>query len=191
MESIPQFGEAESPQSPAEPVGLFERLYMRALMLLNSIGSIWIFALMILIVADVVARSGFNQPINGVTDIASFSIIGIVFLQLGATVYTGRMTKGDVLLELLNRYSRRTGALLEALFLLVGAAMFALIVRAIWPTLTRALARNEYFGVEGVFTFPTWPVRMIIVVGAAAVVITYLLQAAKALHAGFARGARR
>ena len=191
MESIPQFGEAESPQSPAEPVGLFERLYMRALMLLNSIGSIWIFALMILIVADVVARSGFNQPINGVTDIASFSIIGIVFLQLGATVYTGRMTKGDVLLEILNRYSRRTGALLEALFLLVGAAMFALIVRAIWPTLTRALARNEYFGVEGVFTFPTWPVRMIIVVGAAAVVITYLLQAAKALHAGFARGAQR
>jgi TRAP-type mannitol/chloroaromatic compound transport system permease small subunit len=191
VESIPQFGEAESPQSPAEPVGLFERLYMRALMLLNSIGSIWIFALMILIVADVVARSGFNQPINGVTDIASFSIIGIVFLQLGATVYTGRMTKGDVLLEILNRYSRRTGALLEALFLLVGAAMFALIVRAIWPTLTRALARNEYFGVEGVFTFPTWPVRMIIVVGAAAVVITYLLQAAKALHAGFARGAQR
>jgi TRAP-type mannitol/chloroaromatic compound transport system permease small subunit len=191
VESIPQFGEAESPQSPAEPVGLFERLYMRALMLLNSIGSIWIFALMILIVADVVARSGFNQPINGVTDIASFSIIGIVFLQLGATVYTGRMTKGDVLLELLNRYSRRTGALLEALFLLVGAAMFALIVRAIWPTLTRALARNEYFGVEGVFTFPTWPVRMIIVVGAAAVVITYLLQAAKVLRAGFARGARQ
>jgi TRAP-type mannitol/chloroaromatic compound transport system permease small subunit len=191
VESIPQFGEAESPQPPAEPVGLLERLYMRALMLLNSIGSIWIFALMILIVADVVARSGFNQPINGVTDIASFSIIGIVFLQLGATVYTGRMTKGDVLLEILNRHSRRTGALLEALFLLVGAAMFALIVRAIWPTLTRALARNEYFGVEGVFTFPTWPVRMIIVVGAAAVVITYLLQAAKALHAGFARGARR
>ena len=191
MESIPQFGEAESPQSPAEPVGLFERLYMRALMLLNSIGSIWIFALMILIVADVVARSGFNHPIDGVTDIASFSIIGIVFLQLGATVYTGRMTKGDVLLEILNRHSRRTGALLEALFLLVGAAMFALIVRAIWPTLTRALARNEYFGVEGVFTFPTWPVRMIIVVGAAAVVITYLLQAAKALHAGFARRARQ
>ena len=191
MESIPQFGEAEASQSPAEPAGLLERLYMRALMLLNSIGSIWIFALMILIVADVVARSGFNQPINGVTDIASFSIIGIVFLQLGATVYTGRMTKGDVLLEILNRYSRRTGALLEALFLLVGAAMFALIVRAIWPTLTRALARNEYFGVEGVFTFPTWPVRMIIVVGAAAVVITYLLQAAKALHAGFARGARQ
>jgi len=191
VESIPQFGEAESPQSPAEPVGLFERLYMRALMLLNSIGSIWIFALMILIVADVVARSGFNHPIDGVTDIASFSIIGIVFLQLGATVYTGRMTKGDVLLEILNRHSRRTGALLEALFLLVGAAMFALIVRAIWPTLTRALARNEYFGVEGVFTFPTWPVRMIIVVGAAAVVITYLLQAAKALHAGFARRARQ
>lgn len=191
MESIPQFGEAEASQPPAESVGFIERMYMRALMLLNSIGSIWIFALMILIVADVVARSGFNQPINGVTDIASFSIIGIVFLQLGATVYTGRMTKGDVLLQFLNRYSRRTGALLEALFLLVGAAVFALIVRAIWPTLTRALARNEYFGVEGVFTFPTWPVRTIIVVGAAAVVITYLLQAAKALRAGFAKGARQ
>jgi TRAP-type mannitol/chloroaromatic compound transport system permease small subunit len=160
-------------------------------MLLNSIGSVWIFALMLLIVADVIARSGFNHPIDGVTDISAFSIIGIVFLQLGATVYTGRMTKGDVLLEFLNRRSRRVGAMLEALFLLVGAAVFALIVRAIWPTLTRAIARKEFFGVEGVFTFPTWPVRTIIVVGAAAVVLTYLLQAAKVLRAGFAGGAQQ
>lgn len=191
MESIPQFGETETARPPDESVGFLERMFMRALMLLNSIGSVWIFALMLLIVADVIARSGFNHPIDGVTDISAFSIIGIVFLQLGATVYTGRMTKGDVLLELLNRRSRRAGAMLEALFLLVGAAVFALIVRAIWPTLTRSLARNEFFGVEGVFTFPTWPVRTIIVVGAAAVVLTYLLQAAKALRAGFAGGVQQ
>jgi TRAP-type mannitol/chloroaromatic compound transport system permease small subunit len=191
MESIPQFGDADTARPPGQPVGLPERLFMRALMLLNSIGSVWIFALMLLIVADVIARSGFNHPIDGVTDISAFSIIGIVFLQLGATVYTGRMTKGDVLLEFLNRRSRRAGAMLEALFLLVGAAVFALIVRAIWPTLTRAIARKEFFGVEGVFTFPTWPVRTIIVVGAAAVVLTYLLQAAKVLRAGFAGGAQQ
>ena len=159
---------------------------------LNSIGTVWIFVLMFLICADVIARSGFNHPIDGVTDISAFSIIGIVFLQIGATVHTGRMTKGDVLLEIITRHSKQWGALFESLFLLVGAAMFALIVHASWRPFTRAFGRNEFFGVEGVFTFPTWPVRLIIVVGAAAVVIAYVVQVSDILRRAFnnSRGAR-
>lgn len=180
----------EAPQlddaRPAAPAGPLERLFAGAIGILNGAGTIWIFVLMFLIVADVIARSGFNHPIDGVTDIAAFSIIGIVFLQIGATVHSGRMTKGDVLLEMLTNRSRRWGAIMESVFLLVGAAMFALVIRASWPLLQRSLARNEFFGVEGVFTFPTWPIRLIIVVGAAAAVIAYLIQVAKLLRRGFA-----
>lgn len=173
-------------QQPATSRSWLYRAFERVVMVLNSIGTIWIFALMFLICADVVLRSGFNRPIDGVTDIAAFSIIGIVFLQLGATVHTGRMTKGDVLLELITRRSRRAGAWVESLFLLVGTAMFALVVRASWPLLMRSFERKEFFGVEGVFTFPTWPVRMIIVVGAGAVAIAYLFQIALVLQRAYA-----
>jgi TRAP-type mannitol/chloroaromatic compound transport system permease small subunit len=175
----------DEPQRPAEPRSAAYRLFEHVLMALNSVGSVWIFALMFLICADVLMRDLFNAPINGVSDIAAFSIIGIVFLQLGATVHTNRMTKGDVLLELVSKRSARAGALIEALFLLVGAVMFMLVIRATWPLLTRSIQRNEFFGVEGVFTFPTWPVRVIILVGSAAVVLAYLVKVADQLKRAF------
>ena len=178
----PDFDDAG--QSNAQRGWLY-RAYEGVLMGLNSIGTVWIFVLMFLICADVIARSGFNHPIDGVTDISAFSIIGIVFLQIGATVHTGRMTKGDVLLEIITRRSKQWGAVFESLFLLVGAAMFALIVHASWLPFTRAYRRSEFFGVEGVFTFPTWPIRLIIVVGAAAVVIAYLVQISEILRKAF------
>ena len=134
--AAPEFDKAGSSRPVKEHHGLAYRIFDRVLMLLNSIGSIWIFVLMFLICADVVARSGFNHPIDGVTDIAAFSIIGIVFLQLGATVHTGRMTKGDVLLEMLSNRSKRAGALMESLFLLVGATMFCLVIWASWTPFT-------------------------------------------------------
>ena len=159
--AAPDFDDRGPSRPDQERHGLAYRIFDRVLMLLNSIGSIWIFVLMFLICADVVARSGFNHPIDGVTDIAAFSIIGIVFLQLGATVHTGRMTKGDVLLELLSNRSKRAGAIMESLFLLVGATMFCMVIWASWTPFMRAVSRNEFFGVEGVFTFPTWPIRLI------------------------------
>jgi TRAP-type mannitol/chloroaromatic compound transport system permease small subunit len=166
----------DQPAPPAEHRSWPYLAFERVLMALNNIGSVWIFALMFLICADVVMRAFFNAPIDGVADIAAFSIIGIVFLQLGATVHTNRMTKGDVLLEIISKRSARAGALVEALFLFVGAVMFALIIRAAWPLLTRAIQRDEFFGVQGVFTFPTWPVRVIIIVGSIAVVLVYLVK---------------
>lgn len=186
----PQFD--DDGRARSEPRGLLYRSYEGVLMGLNSIGTVWIFILMFLICADVIARSGFNHPIDGVTDISAFSIIGIVFLQIGATVHTGRMTKGDVLLEIITRHSKKWGAVFESVFLFVGAAMFALVVNASWLPFTRAYRKAEFFGVEGVFTFPTWPVRLIIVVGAAAVVIAYLVQISDILRKAFAnQGAAR
>ena len=184
----PQFDDAGRNDALTERRGWLYRAYEGVLMGLNSIGTVWIFVLMFLICADVIARSGFNHPIDGVTDISAFSIIGIVFLQIGATVHTGRMTKGDVLLAIITKRSIRWGAVVESFFLLVGAAMFAFIVNASWLPLTRSFGRKEFFGVEGVFTFPTWPIRLIIVVGAAAVTIAYLVQVGDLLRKAFASG---
>ena len=52
-----------------------------------SIGTVWTFLLMLLIVADVIGRSFLSLPITGVAEVAGQSVVAIVFLQLGAAVF--------------------------------------------------------------------------------------------------------
>lgn len=150
---------------------------------LAALGTIWIFALMALIVADVLGRNFFDSPITGVAEIAARSVVAIVFLQIAAAVLAGRMTRADFLIIALQRLSPALVRVLECLFALVGALVFAAIVWASWPDTADAYRTSEYFGVQGLFTIPTLPFRMINVVGAALACVAYLIVAAQALTA--------
>lgn len=165
---------ATAPQRPTGPLGW-------ALSALNAIGTLWIALLMALIVADIVGRGFLNAPILGVAEMAAKSIIGIVFLQIGATIHAHRMTRADMLYDRLIRVAPRLGHLLEAFFCALGIAVFLVIARSSLPYFQEAWAQNEFFGVQGVWTLPTWPVRGIIVLGAAAACVAYLAHLLAAL----------
>ena len=71
----------------SEPAGAFDatgnpisRAFMALVAGLNSVGTAWIFALMVLINVDVLARYFFNAPIQGVAEVVELSIVGIVFV---------------------------------------------------------------------------------------------------------------
>ncbi|MBL8591022.1 MAG: TRAP transporter small permease [Methylobacteriaceae bacterium] len=147
-----------------------------------AIGTIWTFLLMALIVADVVGRSFLSMPITGVAEIAAHSIVAIVFLQLAATVHAGRMTRADFLIERLHRAAPGAARVVEAVFLLFGAAIAGLIAYASFRPTLNAYAAGEFFGVRGVFTISTWPFRAIIVGGAGLAAIVYVARAAHALR---------
>ena len=49
---------------------------------MNALGTLWIFALVVLLNTDVLGRNFFGKPLLGVPEILSISIVGIVFLQL-------------------------------------------------------------------------------------------------------------
>jgi TRAP-type C4-dicarboxylate transport system permease small subunit len=140
---------------------------------LAAIGTIWTFALMLLICADVIGRSFLNAPITGVSEIAAQSVVGIVFLQIGATIYRRRMTRADFLIERIVAAAPRLGRGIEMLFLLVGAGVMAFIAQAAWPGVWDSLQMREFFGVQGLFTVPTWPFRALIVLGGAAGALAY------------------
>ena len=142
---------------------------------LNSIGTLWIFALMIVISLDVIGRTAFNSPLPGVLELVRLSIVGIVFIQLGHTLRAGRMTRADNLLQLLQRRWPRAGYGLQALFGLAGTALFAVLFYASYPFLLRSWASGEYAGIEGYITYPVWPVRLIILVGSVCAGLQYLL----------------
>ncbi len=145
--------------------------------IMSSIGTLAIGALMVLIVADVLGRNFFNAPITGVAEIAGRAVVAIVFLQVAAAILQKRLTRADFLIRRLQGVSPKGVCLVEALFCIAGMIVFALIVWASWPKLASAWATSEFFGVQGVFTIPTWPFRGITVLGSAAAVLAALYRA--------------
>lgn len=150
---------------------------------LNGLGSLVIASVMVLMCADVVLRNLFNQPIDGVAELVATSIIIIVFLQLPATLRHGRMSRADLFIDPFVARRPRAGKRLRALFSLAGVFACGVIAYATWPLLMRAWRDNEFLGIEGVFTFPTWPMRAVVVLGAVLAAVQYLLLAFQDMEA--------
>lgn len=144
---------------------------------LNALGTLWIVALMLLVNSDVLGRELFNAPVRGTTELVALSIVGIVFLQLADTLATGRLTRADILLDRLRRTRPWLGALLQAVYHIVGALLMAVILWAAWEPLFESIRIQEYVGALGDFTAPVWPVRLIMLIGMLVTLITFLLLA--------------
>jgi TRAP-type C4-dicarboxylate transport system permease small subunit len=162
-------------------------LFRRALLLLNSIGTVWIFILMIVIVTDVIGRTVFTRPLPGVPELVSISIIGIVFLQIGQALRSGRITRVDTLLGLLDRRVPKLSALLQGFYGLLGMALFIALFNACLPLFIRAWQNGDYVGVEGYITYPVWPVRLFMLIGCVGAAIQYVLFAARDFARAFHR----
>ncbi len=153
-----------------ERLGWFDRLVVG----LNALGSFWILLLILLITSDALGRSFFTHPIVGTHELVQLSIVGIVFLQLGDAIRTGRLTRSDTFLGVLQFRKPRAGAALEGVFCLLGAAYMAIGLWGSVPLLKEAIERNSWIGNEGVFTAPVWPVKTIIVIGLAVCLVQFL-----------------
>jgi len=145
---------------------------------MSAVGTAGIGALMLLIVADVIGRNFLDRPITGVSEIAARGVVALVFLQSAAAILHRRLTRADFLVRRLSNIAPRGVCLLEMLFCLFGAVVFALIVWASYPKLLSAWSSAEFFGVQGVWTIPTWPFRAITVFGAGVASAAALYRAA-------------
>ena len=177
----------------SDPSGAFEasgnsirRAFLTLVAGLNSVGTAWIFALMVLINVDVRARYFFNAPIQGVAEVIELSIVGIVFLQISDAVRVGRLTRSDGLYRQILMRQPAVGHILGVLFDLAGAAFFMLILLGAIPRLIEAYERGYFAGNEGLFVVQVWPIRLILVVGCIVVALQFLVLAwhnVKALQA--------
>lgn len=152
-------------------------MFSRLLGAMNALGTVWIFLLMILINADILGRELFNAPVRGTTELLALSIVGIVFLQLGHTLMVGRMTRSDMVIDTLLQKRPPVGHALQGIYALLGA-IFAFII--FWGSIAPfqdAIEIGEYVGAAGDFTAPTWPIKLLILIGSAAMGIQYLIMA--------------
>lgn len=141
---------------------------------LNAIGTVWIFGLLLLINSDIGARALFKAPIPGVPEIVELSIVGIVFLQIAHTLRVGRLTRADVLFNALVRHWPQLARVLGLAFNLIGAALFAIIFAVSVPYFSESWTKDLFVGAEGGFTAPTWPVKLITLIGCAAMAAQFL-----------------
>ncbi len=141
---------------------------------LNAVGTLWIFAIMVAVNADVFARFLFSAPISGVPLLIELSIVAIVFVQLAAALRGGRMTRSDVLIGRLLGTRAMLGHTLQAIYHLAGAILMAGIVHYVLPILERAWERDTYAGLEGDVTIAIWPYKLFLVLGAGFCAIQFL-----------------
>lgn len=147
---------------------------------MNSVGTLWLFCLTFVICADVAGRYLFSAPIQGAAEIVGFSVVAALFLAFPNALHVGRFTRVEMLIERLEARRPGAAALVNALFHLVGAAVFGAIAWGTWPRFESAWSSDEITGTPGVFTFPVWPFFGVIVFGAGATALEYLLQAGQA-----------
>ena len=144
---------------------------------MNSIGTAWVFVLLVIINLDIGGRALFNHPVRGVPEIVAMSIVACVFLQIAHTLKVGRLTRSDILLNWLQSRHPALKHILEALYYLIGGCLMAVLFKASIPLFTKAWTIDEYVGAQGDFMAPVWPIKLIILIGCVAGAIQFLLLA--------------
>jgi TRAP-type mannitol/chloroaromatic compound transport system permease small subunit len=144
---------------------------------MNSIGTVWVFVLLIILNLDIFSRFLFNYPIRGVPEIVALSIVALVFMQIAHTLKVGRLTRSETILNWLRKRFPKGVHVLQGFFHLIGAALFWVIFWGSAPAFLRAWRIGEYVGAEGDFMAPVWPVKLIILIGCMAALVQFLLLA--------------
>ncbi len=141
------------------------------------------FSLSFLVVADVIGRVAFNRPVKGTTEVVSFAIVMICYLQAAYAIRSGGMINVDAFTIHL---PDRIQALLAGIGCVLGALLFALIFWGSLDGAAHAWPSGEFEG-EGALRVPVWPARFVILIGCALACISYILLSLKQFSA-FSRG---
>jgi len=157
----------------------FARAFGALTLAMNGVGTLGIFVLMFIICADVIGRYVFDAPIKGAAEMVGYAIVTAVFLQFASTLRVGRFTRVEILIDRLEATRPAAGLAIDAVFKVVGAAVFFAIAWGAWPKLEYAFASGEITGTPGVFTFVIWPFLAVIVAGAAVTGVEFAIQLAR------------
>lgn len=148
---------------------------------LNVLGTFLILGLMVLVNMDVIGRGLFNNPVSGVPEMVSMSIVAIVFLQVAQTFRRGRLTRSDAVLGFVAKYSPRARHALDLVFSIAAILLIWQVLSASTPLFVKAWVRGTYEGTIGDFTAPVWPVKLIILIGCTALLVQLVLFGVAAL----------
>lgn len=147
--------------------------YRRLLTLCGWIAGGVTFAVMCLVVTNVVSRYGFNKPIAGTLELTEGALPLIIFLSIALTQFHGGHIRVTILTDRLPEPARRA---LSVIAMLAGALLFAWAAYAGWLSAEKSFAIGEMK--RGSIRFPVWPIRFAVCFGMALLAIQFLIDAA-------------
>jgi TRAP-type C4-dicarboxylate transport system permease small subunit len=172
-DSAPAGPDGNDRQGAPHRRGALSTLFNGGVTGLNALGSAWIFLLMLLINCDAIGRTFFNHPVEGVIEIIELSIVGIVFLQIADATRAGRLTRSDGLLNVILGRRPPTGRAMGAPWEGISILFMGIVLWGSVVLLIGSYRNNEYVGADGVFTFPEWPVKVVIAIGCATTLLQF------------------
>lgn len=162
-------------REPPAASRVLTRAFKLLTQMLNAAGTGLVFCIVAFIATDIAGRILFNAPLAGVPELVTMAIVGIAFFQLPHAIASGGLIRSDAFIGMLRRRSARAAALVEGAFDLVGTMVFGVILLGTLPHLREAYAQGYEFGTPGVFLFPQWPLRLVVVIGCGAAMLQFLL----------------
>lgn len=144
----------------------FEKL----IFVMNAIGTIWIFVLVILVVIDVAGRVLFRAPLTGTPELCKIANPAICFLQIAYVLWLGSHIRTTMVYDRLSPKGRKYFDIFSSC---LGILMFGSILYASLSLTWVAWAIGEYEG-EGALRVPTAPIRTIILLGSACMIIQFI-----------------
>ncbi len=157
---------------------------------LAATGTLLIGVLMLVICADAVARNTMGASLPLVSELGALMLVMIVYLQLATTVRADRLARTEIFFTGFRESFPRAGAVLSAIFDAVGAAAVGGIAWSTIRILEKDWKSGEYIGVTGIATLPTWPFRVLILLGVTVAAIEFLMHVAAALRFAASGGAK-
>lgn len=141
----------------------------RATEWLSTVSAFWALLLAAIYLYDILGRELFNRPFPGTHEIVGNSIVGILFLELPASIKRGAMLRTTLIYDTVSEAKRR---LIDCVSYLFGIALFLAIIFGGWDSMIVSWQKLEFEG-AGAFEVPVYPVRTLIIVFSAICALIY------------------
>ncbi len=152
-----------------------DKLLERFLSLMDGIAAISVFAIMLLITADVLSRLILNKPFAGTAEIVSSIIIIVCFLEIPYVAVKGAHVRTTMLYD---KVGRKGKLAIDIVAAALGVLVYAFIIRASWANLINAIEIGEA-EIAGSVRITTIPGRFSIIFGSGLMILEFIDQIIK------------
>ena len=137
---------------------------------INSVGVLFLMAMMFLMVVDVFLRRVFNEPLTGSFEVVQLMQVTLVYLGVAYTT----VKKAHISIDLITSHlSDRTSALLESIVLFLSLGFFALIT---WRNILRAEELWTGKATSVLLSIPLFPFYYMLAFGCGLLCLVLLVQ---------------
>lgn len=152
-----------------------DKLLERFLGIMDGLAAISVFAIMLLITADVLSRLLLNKPFAGTAEVVSSIIIIVCFLEIPYVAVKGAHVRTTMLYDKVGAKGKHVIDIAAAL---LGILVYAFIIRASLGNLLNAIAIQEA-EIAGSVRITTIPGRFAIIFGSGLMILEFVNQVIK------------